>query len=189
MLASLQADIGTWDGSTFTATATVAPADLALRVKPDETRCVDGAMPYLPPNLPPNVAAATWRYLQLDRAPAPPASGRPWWSTEGQLFPPPTRSAPVPGHWRDDPGFLADPQREGQFDHSAFSHPPSAKLWTRHAMAPAVGIRVRLFAADPATPFDPAAADRVWQLIARARPAGVPLQLMAEGTVLKESPS
>jgi hypothetical protein len=184
MLASLQAELGAWDGSSFSADSVVPPAALVLRIKPDETRCIDGAMPYLPAGGP----AATWRYLQMDRAPAPPATGRPWWSTEGQLFPPPARSAPVPGHRRDDPAFLADPQREGQFDHSAFAYSPSARLWAIQAAAPAVGIRVRLFAADPARPFDPAVADRVWQLIVRARPAGIPLQLMAEGTVLKESP-
>ena len=183
MRPALQAELGTWDGSRFSATAAVPPADLVLRIKPDETRCLDGALPYLPPD----AAGAAWRYLQMDRAPAAP-EGRPWWSTEGQLFLPPTRSAPVPGHWRDDPSFLADPQHDGQFDQSTFAYPPSARLWAVHARAPAVGIRIRLFSADPARPFDPAVADRVWQLVARARPAGIPLQLMAEGTVLKESP-
>jgi hypothetical protein len=120
-------------------------------------------------------------------APTVPA-GRPWWSTEGQLFPPPpSRQAPVPGHWRDDPGFLADAQHEGQFDQVTYSYPPSARLWVLQPSVPALGIRVRLFAADPDKPIDPALADRVWQLIARARPAGVPLQLMGEGSVLKES--
>jgi hypothetical protein len=54
-------------------------------------------------------------------------------------------------------------------------------------VAPAVGIRIRLFLDDPARTIDPALAARVWQLVARARPAGVPLQLMAEGSILKES--
>ncbi len=182
---ALQAELGTWDGAAFTATADVPAADLALRLKPDETRCVDGALPYLPADAP----GARWRYLQLDRDPAPPAQGRPWWSTEGQLFLPPQRSAPVPGHRRDDPAFLTDAEHEGQFDRSAFAYPPSARLWALRPASPAVGIRVRLFAADPAQPFDPAVAERVWQLIARARPAGIPLQLMAEGSVLKETPS
>src|SRR6185436_19277820 len=113
----------------------------------------------------------------------------PWWSTEGQLFVPPLRAAPVPGHRRDDASFLADAQHEGQYDQSVFVYPPSARLWAVEGSVPAVGIRVRLFLADPTKPIDPALADRVWQLIARARPAGVPLQLMAEGSVLKESPS
>ena len=182
---ALQAEIGHWDGAVFSDGAAVPATDLVLRIKPDETRCVDGAMPYLPAD----ADGARWRYLQLDRDPAPPAEGRPWWSTEGQLFLPPQRSAPVPGHRRDDPAFLVDPEHEGQFDRSAFAYPPSARLWALRPASPAVGIRVRLFAADPGQPFDPALAERVWQLIARARPAGIPLQLMAEGTVLKESPS
>ena len=180
---ALRAELGTLAGSTFTATADVPAADLRLRLKPDETRIVDGAMPYLPQS----TDNGTWRYLQMATAPVAPA-GRPWWSTEGQLFPPPpTRNAPVPGHWRDDPAFLADAQHEGQFDQVTYSYPPSARLWVVQPNTPALGIRVRLFAADPDKPVDPALAERVWQLIARARPAGVPLQLMGEGSVLKES--
>jgi hypothetical protein len=183
MRPALQAELGSWDGSSFTATADVPAASLRLRIKPDETRCIDGVLPYLPPAL----ATGTWRYLQMTpTAPDAPLL-RPWWSTEGQLFPPQLRSAPVPGHRRDAPSFLADAQHEGQFDHSAFAYPPSAKLWAMQAPLPGVGIRVRLFVDDPAQPIDPAIADRVWQLIARARPAGVPLQLMAEGRILKES--
>jgi hypothetical protein len=164
----------------------VPPADLRLRIKPDPTRCVDGALPYLPANQ----DGATWRYLQMDTAPLPPPPGanpQPWWSTEGQLFPPPLHPAPVPGHRRDDSAFLADPQGEGQFDRSVFVYPPSARLWALLGSGPALGIRVRLFLADPRQPIDPALAERVWQLIRRARPAGVPLQLMAEGSILKES--
>ncbi|MEO6407482.1 MAG: hypothetical protein ABIO45_01845 [Burkholderiaceae bacterium] len=182
---ALQAEVGHWDGAVFSDAQAVLPTDIMLRIKPDETRCVDAGMPYLPAD----TEGARWRYLQLDRAPAPPAEGRPWWSTEGQLFRPPQRSAPVPGHRRDDPAFLADPEHEGQFDRSAFAYAPSAKVWALSPASPAVGIRVRLFAPDPAQPFDPAIAERVWQLISRARPAGIPLQLMAEGTVFKESPS
>ena len=185
VLPTLQAEIGRWDGAVFSDATAVPAAEIAMRIKPDETRCIDGAMPFLPDD----VRGARWRYLQLDRDPAPPAQGRPWWSTEGQLFRPPQRSAPVPGHRRDDPTFLSDPEHEGQFDRSAYAYPPSARVWALRPATPAVGIRVRLFAGDPAQPFDPAVAERVWQLIARARPAGIPLQLMAEGSILKESPS
>jgi hypothetical protein len=128
----------------------------------------------------------------MDTAPVPPPPGarpQPWWSTEGQLFPPPLHPAPVPGHRRDDGAFLTEPQGEGQFDRSVFVYPPSARLWALLPGAPAVGIRVRLFQQDPGQPLDPALAERVWQLIHRARPAGVPLQLMAEGSILKESSS
>ena len=189
MRPALRAELGTLAGGVFTATADVPAADLRLRLKPDETRVVDGAMPYLPDSTDStdSTDSATWRYLQMAAASVAPA-GRPWWSTEGQLFPPPpTRGAPVPGHWRDDASFLADAQHEGQFDQVTYSYPPSARLWVVQPGTPALGIRVRLFAADPDKPVDPALAERVWQLIARARPAGVPLQLMGEGSVLKES--
>lgn len=182
MAPALRAELGSWDGSTFSATADVPVGDLRLRIKPTLTRIVDGVMPYLPNN----TDGATWRYLQMAPGAAPPDAARAWWSTEGQLFQPPPSAAPVPGHWRNAPSFLEDPQHEGQFDHSAFTYPPSARLALLAAQA-AVGIRVRLFTPDPAQPLDPAIGERVWQLIARARPAGVPLQLMADGRVLKES--
>jgi hypothetical protein len=182
-LSALRAELGSWDGSAFTATGPVPAGELRLRIKPDETRILTGVLPYLPESL----AGCTWRYLQMEPAPTPPAEGRPWWSKEGQLFPPPVRRAAVPGHYRDDADFLTNPEGEGQFDQAAFAYPPSARLWVSRLLAPAVGIRIRLFLADPAQPIDPALAERVWKLIARARPAGVPLQLMAEGRLLKES--
>jgi len=182
MAPALRAELGSFDGGAFIATDEVPAADLRLRIKPSLTRIVDGVVPYLPKNS----DDATWRYLQMAPVAAPPDASRAWWSTEGQLFQPPPSAAPVPGHWRDAPGFLADPQHEGQFDHSAFTYPPSARLSLLIAQA-AIGIRVRLFAVDPAQALDPAIGERVWQLIARARPAGVPLQLMAEGLILKES--
>jgi hypothetical protein len=182
-LPALRAELGSWDGTTFTATGPVPAGELRLRIKPDETRIFDGVLPYLPESL----AGCTWRYLQMEPAPTPPAAGRPWWSKEGQLFPPPTRKAAVPGHYRDDADFLTNPEGEGQFDQAAFTYPPSARLWVSRLLAPAVGIRIRLFLADPAHAPDPALAERVWKLVARARPAGVPLQLMAEGKILKES--
>ncbi len=184
---AVRAELGAWDGTRFEPAATVPPGELRLRIKPDETRIVTGALPWLP--APSGAAGETWRYLQMDEAPAPPAQGRPWWSTEGQLFPTPSPKAPVPGHLRDAPGFLADPQGEGQFDHSAFAYPPSARLWVVRPHAPRVGIRIRLCLPDPGEAADPALAERVWKLVARARPAGVPLQLMVEGRIVKESTS
>lgn len=185
---AVRAELGEWDGNRFTPTASIPDAELRLRIKPDETRIVAGALPYLP--APGGTAAETWRYLQQDASPTPPATGRPWWSTEGQLFPPPPdRRAPVPGHLRDAPDFLTDPQGEGQFDDSAFAYPPSARLWVIRPLSPRVGIRIRLCLPDPGQPADPALAERVWKLVARARPAGVPMQLMVEGSIVKESTS
>ena len=115
--------------------------------------------------------------------------GGDWWSKEGQLFPAPARRAAVPGHFRSAAAFLGDPEGEGQFDNAAFSYPPSARLWALRLLPPAAGIRIRLCLADPAAAADPALAERVWNLIERARPAGVPLQLMVEGRIVKESTS
>jgi hypothetical protein len=184
---ALRALLGSFDGSQFTPSGAVPADQLRLRLKPDEQRIADGGLPYLPPDAP----GATWRYLEMNAEPLPPpnlaALNRPWWTTEGQLFLPPDRLAAVPGHQRDAASFAADPQGEGQFDRSAFSYPPTARLWVRHALAPAIGIRIRLNLPDPGQAIDPALAERVWDLVHRARPAGVPLQLMAEGVVLKES--
>ncbi len=184
---ALRAALGSFDGQQFTASSTVPADQLRLRVKPDEQRIADGGLPGLPPDAP----GASWRYLEMNASPVPPpnlaALNRPWWTTEGQLFLPPERLAAVPGHHRDAASFASDPQGEGQFDRSAFSYPPTARLWVQHAVAPAIGIRIRLNLPDPGQAIDPALADRVWGLVHRARPAGVPLQLMAEGVVLKES--
>lgn len=182
---ALRAELGSLAGSQFQPDGDVPAAQLRLRIKPAEDRIVDGVAAYLPAALP----GAGWRYLQLAESPAPPAEGRPWWSTEGQLFPQPQRRAAVPGHHRGDAALFSGDGffGEGQFDQAMFVYPPSARLWALPLHSPALGIRVRLLLADPAKAIDPALADRVWQLINRARPAGIPLQLMAEGQVLKES--
>lgn len=177
---AVRAEKGTWDGSAFTATAGISTSELRMRIKPDDTRIVDAGVPFLP--LP--AAGARWRYLQLDEAPTPPEL-RPWWSREGQLFPPPTRDAPFPGHFRQNAGYNDD----GHFDNAMFVYPPSARLAASYAVAPQVGVRIRLFLADPSVAPEPALVERVWALVVRARAAGVPLQLMADGRLVKESTS
>ena len=180
--ASVRAERGSWNGSEFSASAVVPPGELRMRIKPDETRVVDAGMPFLPPH----ASGARWRYLQLDLAPAPPGL-RPWWSREGQLFPPPLRDAALPGHFRTDAGYNDD----GHFDNAIFVYPPSARLWANTLLAPAVGVRIRLFQPDPTKAPEPALVERVWALAARARAAGVPLQLMADGRLVtpKEKPA
>lgn len=187
---TVRAELGAWDAASqrFTASADLASDALRLRIKPDELRIVDGVAPWLPP--PSGRSDERWRYLQLaDPAPTPPAAGGDWWSKEGQLFPAPARRAAVPGHFRTDPVFAADPDGEGQFGHAAFSYPPSARLWALRRLPPAAGIRIRLCQPDPGAAADPALTERVWNLIERARPPGVPLQLMVEGRIVKESTS
>jgi hypothetical protein len=54
-----------------------------------------------------------------------------------------------------------------------------------YPVSPVVGVRVRLFRRMPDQAVAPALIDRVWQLLARAKAAGVPLQLALEGAVVK----
>lgn len=178
--ASVRVDKGTWDGSSFSATTAVPASELRMRIKPDDTRIVDGGLPFLPPP----AAGARWRYLQLDEAPTPPIL-RPWWSREGQLFPPPTRDAPYPGHFREPTAYADD----GHFDNAMFVYPPSARLSASYPLQPQVGVRIRLFQNDPSIAPEPALVERVWTLVVRARAAGVPLQLMSDGRLVKESTS
>lgn len=188
---AVRGELGQWDAATgrFTASAELAPESLRLRIKPDALRVVTGVAPWLPG--PSGRSDERWRYLQMVApAPTPPAGGGHWWSKEGQLFPAPARRAAVPGHFRSASAFLEEAaDGEGQFGQAAFSYPPSARLWALRLLPPAAGIRVRLCLSDPGAAADPALVERVWNLIARARPAGVPLQLVVEGRIVKESTS
>jgi hypothetical protein len=173
---SLRAELGQFDGNEFSNPQPVASNQFALRIKPDETRIVDGGPPALPSG------AGTWRYLQLEPANLTPPSGRPWWSREGRLFLPPQWQAPWPGHFRNQASAW---HADGHFDDAVFVYPPSARLWMEYPVSPVVGVRVRLFRRMPDQAVAPALIDRVWQLLARAKAAGVPLQLALEGAVVK----
>jgi hypothetical protein len=173
---SLRAELGQFDGNEFSDSQPVAASQLALRIKPDETRIVAGGLPALPGG------AGTWRYLQLEPANLAPPSGRPWWSREGRLFLPPEWQAPWPGHFRNEASAW---HADGHFDDAVFVYPPSARVWMEYPVSPVVGVRVRLFRRMPDQAVDPALIDRVWQLLARAKAAGVPLQLAVEGMVVK----
>lgn len=191
------AELGSDDGSVFTPSGAVPATDIVLRVKPDETRIVDGGVPYLPVHRP----AARWRYLQLEPAELAAPDDQPWWTCEGRLFPPPVRQAPWPGHYRNAAsglhaigvkgglgrasatGFTAD----GRFDDAVWSYLPSARLALEWAVAPAIGVRVHLLRRTPAERVPDAVSARVWQLIARTRAAGVPLALVVDGVAVHQS--
>lgn len=173
-LPGVHAETGTDDGTAFTPTGTVPAADLRVRVKPDETRIVDGGLPCLPAHQP----GAAWRYLQLEPAPLAVPQGRPWWSCEGRLFPPPTRNAPWPGRFRDAASVFA---LDGLYDDAVWTYLPSARVALEWTVAPAIGVRVHLLRRRPDELIADALTARVWQLIARARAAGVPLALTVEG--------
>ncbi len=179
-LPSVYGETGTDDGSAFTPTGALAAADLIMRVKPDETRIVNGGLPRLPEHQP----GAAWRYLQLEPAELTAPAGRPWWTCEGRLFPPPRRGGPWPGHFRDAASPFA---LDGLYDDAVWSYLPSARLTLEWTAAPAIGVRVRLLHRRPDELISDALTARVWQLISRARAAGVPLALAVEGAPVIES--
>jgi hypothetical protein len=179
-LPAVVAELGSDDGNVFTPSGAVPPADIVLRVKPDETRVVDGGLPYLPQQQP----GAQWRYLQIEPDPLAVPGGRPWWSCEGRLFPPPVRGAAWPGHYRD----AASPfTLDARFDDAVWTYLPSARLALEWAVAPAVGVRVHLLRRAPDERVPDAVAARVWQLILRTRAAGVPLALVVDGIAVHQS--
>ncbi len=181
--ASVRAQLGQFDGTTFTSQADVAHDQLVMRLKPSEDRIVDGGLPALPVYR----AGAQWRYLQLEpESLEVPAQGRPWWSREGRLFPPPEQSGPFPGHFRN---MASSWQADGRFDKAVFAYPPSARLWMEYLLPPKVGVRVRLFKSSPDQSIDPALVERVWALLLRAKAAGVPLELAVEGSIVKGDPA
>lgn len=179
-LPALVAEFGGDDGGAFTPSGAVPPADLVLRVKPDETRIVGGGLPYLPNHQP----GAQWRYLQIEPDTLAAPDGRPWWTCEGRLFPPPARSAAWPGHYRD----AASPfTLDAQFDDAVWSYLPSARLALEWGVAPAIGVRVHLLRRAPDERVPDAVSARVWQLIVRTRAAGVPLALVVDGVAVYRS--
>lgn len=181
-LPGVYAETGTDDGTAFTPTGALAAADLTVRVKPDETRIVEGGLPCLPEHRP----GAAWRYLQLEPAPLTVPDGRPWWSCEGRLFPPPTRDAPWPGRFRDAASVFA---LDGLYDDAVWTYLPSARVALEWIVAPAIGVRVHLLRRRPDELIADALTARVWQLISRARAGGVPLALAVDGiTVFESSP-
>ena len=55
----------------------------------------------------------------------------------------------------------------------------------RYAVAPAIGVRVRLFKSARDESVDPALIDRVWELLTRAKAAAVPLELTLEAEIVR----
>lgn len=173
---SLVAELGEYDGHQFNPVQALSLDRFVMRIKPDEERIVAGGPPALP------AGAGHWRYLQMEPDGLTPPEGRPWWSREGRLFPPAAASAPRPGHFRGEGGSW---HADGRFDRAVFAYPPSARLWQDYPARPVVGVRVRLFRRQPGEALEPALIERVWQLLTRAKAAGVPLQLAVEGATVK----
>ena len=179
LTSAVRAELGQFDGSTFTSQADIAQDQLTLHIKPTEERILEGGLAAIPEYQ----TGSQWRYLQLEADPLDvPVKGRPWWSREGRLFPPPGQSGPFPGHFRTQ---TSPWQGDGQFDEAVFAYPPSARLWMEYPLPPKVGVRIRLFKLAPDQSVDPALVERVWALLVRTKAAGVPLQLAVEGSIVK----
>jgi len=174
---SLIAELGSWDGGSFSPQTPVPLSDIRMRCKPDPQTIVDGGPPFIP-GLPDG--KSTWRYLQLEQPPVTPPAELPWWSREGRLFPPPDMTDVWPGRYRDHATA-----EDGRYDESVFAYLPSAKITMVYDNALTLGVNVRLFRRGPEDAIDPAILDRVYQGIERVRPAGVPVTLSVENKLVR----
>ncbi|MBV9773315.1 MAG: PQQ-like beta-propeller repeat protein [Gemmatimonadetes bacterium] len=173
---TVAADLGGWDGSTFTRTGAADPERLAMRHKPAEDRVVGGGIPALP-RIP--EGNSTWRYLSLEGDDPELPPDRPSWTVEGRLLPPPQREAPYPGR------YDATAPPAGYFDQVVYAFPPAARVWfgweERRPLTALVRLRER-FAGES---LDPVVVDRVWQGIQQVRPAGVRVLLALGETIVR----
>jgi hypothetical protein len=175
------ADLGTFDGTTFTHGSDVDAADLFLRIKPAEDNIVDGGMPYLPRL---STGTSTWRYLSREPADlaAPPVPARPAWSIEGRLFPPPPAlAAPYAGR------FDIETPPDGRFDQGVFAYDPAARVTFHFEPRHPCAVLVRLHRRADGAVFDPAVLDRVWEGIQLVRPAGIRVLLAVDETIVRGS--
>lgn len=174
-------DLGAWDGATFTpkaTNATVDPAALQVRFKPDEITIVPGGIPAIP-RLP--LGVSTWRYLRLEEPASARPKQRPAWTEEGRLLPLPTdRAAPPPGRYDQ-----TLPPPASDYDEAIFAFPPAAQVWMSWAASPAFSVLVRLQKISASETLDPAILDRVWQGMNQVCPAGVRLALAVEENVVR----
>lgn len=170
------ADLGTWDGATFTSEAAIATTQLRLRYKPDEQRILDGGIAAIP-RLP--VGISTWRYLSLEPESLTLPPERPLWTIEGRLVPPPDRTAPPPGRYDSE-----TPPPASNFDEAVFAFNPAARVWMSWTPRQACTVLVRL-KQSPGTDFtEPIILERVWQGMQQVRPAGIFTALAVEDTIV-----
>ena len=179
----VDAALGSFDGSTFTASSPVDPASLRMRFKPAEDRIVDGGLPAVP-RIPPGTS--TWRYLALDPDDFVAPDERPYWSREGRLFPPPQLAAPLPGRYGEGPASPPpQPPSDQRFDETVFAYLPAARVWFEWAASQPLTVAVRLYARAAGEIIDPSLLDRVWDGIQRVRPAGVKALLAVDQSIIR----
>jgi hypothetical protein len=175
------ADMGNFDGETFTHESAVNASDIYLHLKPQEERIVSGGMPYIP-RLP--AGTSKWRYLSREPSnlQPPPASDLPAWSTEGRLFPPPPLlDAPYAGR------FDIETPPDGHFNQAVFAYDPAAKVTFEFEPRMPCTVLVRLYRRAGDSPFDPAVLDRVWEGLQLVRPAGVRALLAVDESIVRGS--
>jgi hypothetical protein len=171
------ADLGAWDGAQFTSEAAVPETDLRVRVKPNEQRVVDGGIPMIP-RLP--SGASVWRYLSMEPQEAPMPAGRPAWTIEGRLMPPPDQEAPPPGRFDEH-----TPPPASNFDAAIFAYNPAARVWLEWQPRRPGVVLVRLERREPSELIEPAVLDRVWQGIEQVRPAAIRAMLAVEHEIVR----
>jgi hypothetical protein len=179
---SVVGDLGQWDGSQFTSPTppTVVPSTaLCMRCKPSEARIVDGGLPAVP-RVP--VGRSFWRYLTLEPSGISGLPGRPFWTQEGRLLPPPDQSPAIPGRY--DLGAFG-PAAELGLDDSIFAYLPAARVWFAWEARQPLTVLVRLKQRTTGERIDPIILDRVWQGIQQVRPAGVRAMLAAEEELVR----
>lgn len=174
------AQLGTWDGSTFTpdASLTVPAGDLRMRCKPNATRIVTGGIPAIP-RMP--VGTSTWRYLALEPDSLSESTDRPAWTMEGRLLPPPPDlTAPDSGRYDHE-----TPPPPSDFDETIFAFNPAAQVWFSWEPRRPLTVLVRLQRRASSEAIDPAILDRVWQGIQQVRPAGVRVVLAVAEEIVR----
>lgn len=172
------ADLGKWDGATFTPMGVVDSDALVMRYKPDEQRILDGGIPAIPRLA---VGASMWRYLSLEPEDVPEFETLPAWTVEGRLLPPPEDRDPAPPGRYDQP--LPPPSH---WDDAVFAYNPQARVWFAWDGRRSLTVLARLKLRTPDEAIDPAILDRVRQGIAQVRPAGVRVLLAVEEEVIGE---
>jgi hypothetical protein len=174
----VSAEVGSWDGSQFSTSAPVDPSQLVVRFKPDEQRLRDGGIPAIPRLA---TGESVWRYLSMEPDDFTPPAGRPFWTTEGRLLPPPPHLA-APGEGRYN---INAPPPSSDFNETVFAYPPQARVWMQWSPRQLLSLTVRLQRRQPGELIDPAITDRVWQSLQQVRPAGVRVLLAIAEEIVK----
>jgi hypothetical protein len=175
------ADVGAWDGTTFSDPVPVDGTKLCMRCKPSETRIVDGGVPAVP-RLP--TGNSVWRYLSLEPEELGEFEDRPAWTIEGRLLPPPEeRAAPGPGRFD-----VEAPPPPSTFCEAVFAYKPAARVKFAWEGRYPLTVLVRLKRRHAAEQIDDAILDRVWQGMCQVRPAGVRTMLAVEEQIVRGAP-